>query len=312
MQQVQLELTSDAGVPYAVASPSVSPGAPLSPRAAPAPAVMQQQQLQLPALIHLPSVVQADAIAWQDHQRNSAELYAQTRGAIAEHQACIAEQQLAVVSNLPSYEHLVSHVLQDNETVLAVLPIAGVELRNAEKDGPVLLKPGGHVLLTARRVILLCSSSLFTLDKTWQGGAPKSLQGQYVLNTTLSAAVWYFPLPLENCRHLSLDAGSKVSASSTVVPTKPCCVCCCAEQWSRSRVAPALSNTQQTLYLGATLPPWNKPTDISIQVLPSTPLLQVQQFIRAFEQLLVANANKIQAQQNTVLVAQAPTAIAMV
>ena len=73
---------------------------------------------------------------------------------------------------------------------------------------------------------LLMSESVI-LTETHGDVHSQKLSGQYLLTHRFQDTVWFFPVPLHQFRHLSLETATIIETHAEVDPVKPCCWSCC-------------------------------------------------------------------------------------
>lgn len=293
------ENNGSAGKQAAPSPQASSPSAPTAPAFAPGFRT-RPPVLTLPPAVDAPSVPQAHGQAHHLHPAS----YAEYQAAIGQAQQGLHHnvlgQQSELLSGHGNYAHLLSNLLMASEEVLHVLPIDSVLLTVAPGEpeaGMSFSKPGGHVVLTSERLVLLCSSPTNIRNLNWNGFSQESLMGSYALTQELQDVLWFFPIQLHLFRHLAMEATASIRADATVYPQKPTCwecgfcfrgccrcrACCCVEDWAASLSAPSPVQSRRTLCLGVLLPPWEQRHMLTIQVSDSASLAELQVFVAKFQ-----------------------------
>jgi len=135
----------------------------------------------------------------------------------------------------------------------------------AKKDCTERSFPGGHLIITNRRLLLLSATS-FSGAKLQTYGEPKKLPGGYTVSCEIQDSVWYFPIPLSNLKSVSLYASSYSQAQESLEGYGCGFLCCmCSKDWKRRNPSTTISNVRNVL-LGVVMPPWDLKTDVTISV----------------------------------------------
>lgn len=151
---------------------------------------------------------------------------------------------------------------------------------NAESDQIETQFHTGVLLLTNMRLLFLSVSGGRNLAiQQHQAGA------RFDVSYAVSDKCSFFPIPLENTKHVSMFASSSSGQNSSVTKTVEES-CCCLKQtkWLNSKVDSEQTN-ERFISMGVLMPPWNKRMTLKVNFTPDTPLSQVRDLVAAIQGL---------------------------